>query len=105
MTTYPEVLDRVPIDLIPCHIAAAGRNGSHCFNILWIGDARDLVAQMLALRSRGLRSSLTTLHLQDADEVRLLLGYPTRQRKSRSFQSVGTPAPTSRRSSAQPQDM
>jgi nitroreductase len=71
-----EVLERVPVHLIPCHIAQPA--GSDPFSLsTFYGSIMPAVwSLMLALRSRGLGSSLTTLHLQDAAEISTLLGIP-----------------------------
>lgn len=68
-------LHRVPVLLIPCIIGVPGRQG-------WNGAALfgSIIPAMwnfnLALRSRGLGTCFTTLHLQKEDEVRQLLGIP-----------------------------
>lgn len=71
-----EILDRVPVHVIPCiegrvdgatNAAAAGHYGS-ILPAVW--------SFMLALRSRGLGSVWTTLHLFDEAETAQLLGIP-----------------------------
>jgi nitroreductase len=71
-----EVLDRVPVHVIPCiegrfdnspNMMAAARYGS-IIPAAW--------SFMLALRSRGLGSAWTTLHLYKEKEVAALLGIP-----------------------------
>ena len=71
-----EVLDRVPIHLIPCHIAQPAGTDPFSLSTFYGSVMPAIWSLMLALRSRGLGSSLTTLHLQDAGEVRSLLGIP-----------------------------
>lgn len=70
-----EVLDRVPVLIIPCFEGQPGddlaRQASFFGSIMpatW--------SLMLALRSRGLGSTWTTLHLQYAQETATLLGIP-----------------------------
>lgn len=71
-----EVLDRVPVLVVPCierrvdpanTVAAASLYGS-ILPAVW--------SFMLALRSRGLGSAWTTLHLSREDEAAALLGIP-----------------------------
>jgi len=71
-----EVLDRVPVHVIPCiegrfdnspNMMAAARYGS-IIPAAW--------SFMLALRSRGLGSAWTTLHLYKEKEAAALLGIP-----------------------------
>jgi nitroreductase len=71
-----EVLDRVPVHVIPCiqgrvdnapNMMAAARYGS-IIPAAW--------SFMLALRSRGLGSAWTTLHLFKEKEAAALLGIP-----------------------------
>jgi nitroreductase len=73
----PEVLDRVPVHVIPCvqgridmapNVAAASMYGS-IMPAVW--------NFMLALRSRGLGSAWTTLHLLKEREAADLLGIPS----------------------------
>ena len=72
----PGRLDRVPVHVIPCiegrvdnapNLAAASRYGS-ILPAAW--------SFMLALRSRGLGSAWTTLHLYKEKEAAELLGIP-----------------------------
>jgi nitroreductase len=71
-----EVLDRVPVLVVPCierrvdpasTVAAASLYGS-ILPAVW--------SFMLALRSRGLGAAWTTLHLSREDEAAALLGIP-----------------------------
>jgi nitroreductase len=71
-----EILDRVPVHVIPCiegradnapNLASASRYGS-IIPAAW--------SFMLALRSRGLGSAWTTLHLYKEKEAAELLGIP-----------------------------
>jgi nitroreductase len=71
-----EVLDRVPVHLIPCHVAQATGTDEYALSTLYGSVMPATWSLMLALRSRGLGSSLTTLHLQESAEIRSLLGIP-----------------------------
>jgi nitroreductase len=68
-------LARVPVLIVPCIIGVPGRQG-------WNGAALygSIIPAMwsfqLALRSRGLGTCFTTIHLEREDEVRDLLGIP-----------------------------
>lgn len=72
-----EIFEQVPVHVIPCvegrglaaagNVGAAGVYGS-IFPAVW--------SFQLALRSRGLASSLTTLHLMHESEAAELLGIP-----------------------------
>ncbi len=76
-TYLAEIFDRVPVHVVPCvegrelasvgNVGAAGIYGS-IFPAVW--------SFQLALRSRGLASSLTTLHLMHEAEAAELLGIP-----------------------------
>lgn len=72
-----EIFEQVPVHVIPCvegrELAAAGNVGAagvygSIFPAVW--------SFQLALRSRGLASSLTTLHLMHESEAAELLGIP-----------------------------
>ena len=68
-------LHRVPVLVVPCIVGVPGRQG-------WNGAALfgSIIPAMwsfqLALRSRGLGTCFTTLHLEREAEVRSLLGIP-----------------------------
>jgi nitroreductase len=70
------VLDRVTVHLIPCHIASPAGSDPFALSTFYGSVMPAIWSLMLALRSRGLGSSLTTLHLQDASEISSLLGIP-----------------------------
>jgi nitroreductase len=72
-----EVLDRVPVLVIPCHVDRLGPDVPTFARSVFYGSVLPAVwSFMLALRARGLGSSLTTLHLQDEARVAELLGIP-----------------------------
>lgn len=71
-----EVLDRVPVHLIPCHIGQAAGTDEYSLSTFYGSVMPAVWSLMLALRSRGLGSSLTTLHLRESSEIRGLLGIP-----------------------------
>lgn len=72
-----ENLDRVPVHVIPC---ALGRVGATAVSAEWAGFLGSIFPAVwsfqLALRSRGLGSVLTTLHLYREAEAAQLLGIP-----------------------------
>jgi nitroreductase len=71
-----EVLERVPVHLIPCHVAQPPGTDEYALSTFYGSVMPAMWSMMLALRSRGLGSSLTTLHLQQSTEIRSLLGIP-----------------------------
>jgi nitroreductase len=71
-----DVLDRVPIHVIPCHIAQPAGTDPFSLSTFYGSVMPAIWSLMLALRSRGLGSSLTTLHLHDTNELSSLLGIP-----------------------------
>jgi nitroreductase len=71
-----EVLERVPVHLIPCHVAQPTGTDEYAMSTFYGSVMPAMWSLMLALRSRGLGSSLTTLHLQQSAEIRSLLGIP-----------------------------
>jgi nitroreductase len=71
-----DVLERVAVHLIPCHIAQPTGLDSYWLSTFYGSVMPAVWSMMLALRSRGLGSSLTTLHLKDASEIGELLGIP-----------------------------
>jgi len=72
-----EVLDRVPIHVIPCHVDRPPADGDPFALSVFYGSIMPAVwSLMLALRGRGLGSSFTTLHLQHESAVAKLLGVP-----------------------------
>ena len=71
-----EVLERVPVHLIPCHVAQPTGTDEYALSTFYGSVMPAMWSLMLALRSRGLGSSLTTLHLQHSAEIRSLLGIP-----------------------------
>jgi nitroreductase len=71
-----DVLDRVPVHLIPCHVGRPTGTDEYALATFYGSVMPATWSLMLALRSRGLGSSLTTLHLQESAEVTSLLGIP-----------------------------
>jgi nitroreductase len=71
-----DVLDRVPVHLIPCHVGRPMGMDEYSLATFYGSVMPATWSLMLALRSRGLGSSLTTLHLQESGEIRSLLGIP-----------------------------
>jgi len=85
-----EVMGRAPILVIPCQLGSPGEASTLLKAGGYPHDLSDNVAAsgfygsvwpavwsfMLALRSRGLGSALTTMHLALEDEAALLLGIP-----------------------------
>ena len=71
-----EVLDRVPVHVIPC-IQGRADNAPNVVSASMYGSVMPAVwSFMLALRSRGLGSAWTTLHLLKEKEAAELLGIP-----------------------------
>jgi nitroreductase len=71
------VLERVPVLVIPCHVDRLAPEAPTFARSVFYGSVLPAVwSLMLALRARGLGSSLTTLHLQDEARVSELLGIP-----------------------------
>jgi nitroreductase len=71
------VLGQVPALVIPCHIERPPADPTPYSLSVFYGSVMPAVwSLILALRSRGLGSSLTTLHLQCEAEVAELLGIP-----------------------------
>jgi nitroreductase len=68
-----ERLERVPVHVIPC-IEDYTKGQAHAG--VWASIYPAVWSFQLALRSRGLGSVLTTLHLPRADEAAALLGIP-----------------------------
>jgi len=72
-----ENLQHVPVHVIPCIVNPIGPAGPAA---AWAGLMGSIFPAIwsfqLALRSRGLGSCLTTLHLRAADKVAALLGLP-----------------------------
>ena len=68
-----ERLERVPVHVIPC-IEDYTKGRAHAG--VWASIYPAVWSFQLALRSRGLGSVLTTLHLPRADEAASLLGIP-----------------------------
>jgi nitroreductase len=85
-----KIMGKVPVLLIPCALGTAAQSESFFENLGYGGDSlRNLVASgfygsiwpavwsfMLAARSRGLGSALTTMHLALEREMGELLGIP-----------------------------
>jgi nitroreductase len=71
-----DVLDRVPVHVIPCIEGRAG-NANNLSGASFYGSIMQAAwSFMLALRARGLGSVWTTLHLQREEEAAKLLGIP-----------------------------
>jgi nitroreductase len=68
-----ERLERVPVHVIPC---IEDYTKGHPHAGVWASIYPAVWSFQLALRSRGLGSVLTTLHLPRADEAAALLGIP-----------------------------
>jgi len=71
-----EILDRVPVHVIPC-IEGRADNLPNIMSASIYGSIMPAAwSFMLALRSRGLGSAWTTLHLMKEKEAAALLGIP-----------------------------
>jgi nitroreductase len=71
------VLGQVPALVIPCHIERPPNDPTPYSLSVFYGSVMPAIwSFILALRSRGLGTSLTTLHLQHESEVGSLLGIP-----------------------------
>lgn len=71
------VLDQVPLHVIPCQFGRPPADGNVRELSSFYGSIMPAVwSFMLALRSRGLGSTLTTLHLGREREIAELLGIP-----------------------------
>lgn len=71
------VLGQVPALVIPCHVDRPPDDPTPYSLSVFYGSVMPAVwSFILALRSRGLGTSLTTLHLQREPEVAALLGIP-----------------------------
>jgi nitroreductase len=71
-----EVLHRVPVMLIPCHVGRIDGADATTQAGYWGSILPAVWSYMLALRARGLGSAWTTLHLPKEREVADLLGIP-----------------------------
>jgi nitroreductase len=67
---------RVPVMLIPCQWGRVDGAGNEAQAAFWGSLLPAVWSFMLALRSRGLGSAWTTLHLSHEEEVAELLGIP-----------------------------
>ena len=71
-----EILDRVPVHVIPC-LPGRADNSPNIMSASMYGSIIPAAwSFMLALRSRGLGSAWTTLHLMKEKEAAALLGIP-----------------------------
>jgi nitroreductase len=71
------VLSQVPVLVIPCHIDRPPDDPTPYSLSVFYGSVMPAIwSFILALRSRGLGTSLTTLHLRHEEEVARLLGIP-----------------------------
>lgn len=71
-----EILDRVPVHVIPC-LEGRADNAPNILSASMYGSVIPAAwSFMLALRSRGLGSAWTTLHLMKEKEAAALLGIP-----------------------------
>jgi nitroreductase len=71
-----DVLDRVPVHVIPC-IEGRADNPNNMSGASFYGSIMQAVwSFMLGLRARGLGTVWTTLHLQREEEAAKLLGIP-----------------------------
>jgi nitroreductase len=76
-TYLADVLARVPVHVIPCILDRVPANAKQGLMAGFYGSILPAVwSFQLALRSRGLGSVWTTLHLEHEDEVGELLGIP-----------------------------
>ena len=77
---FAERLTQVPIQVIPClqgHVIPADASAAHAASVSYYGSIFPAIwSFQLALRSRGLGSVLTTLHLAFEAESREILGLP-----------------------------
>lgn len=71
-----EHLDRVPVHVVPCVSGGNPAGGGAAAAALYGSIFPAVWSFQLALRSRGLGSTLTTLHLVREEEVAKLLGIP-----------------------------
>jgi nitroreductase len=77
-TYLAEHLHEVPVHVIPCMLDRVPANAKQGLMAGYYGSILPAVwSFQLALRSRGLGSAWTTLHLEYEDEVGELLGIPT----------------------------
>jgi nitroreductase len=71
-----EVLHRVPVLVVPC-IEGRPEGLSHTYAAAYYGSIQPAIwSLMLALRSRGIGSSWTSIHLRREREAAALLGIP-----------------------------
>jgi nitroreductase len=76
-THLADHLHEVPVHVIPCQLDRVGDQGSVVEGASYYGSILPAVwSFMLALRSRGLASAWTTLHLAYEQEAAELLGIP-----------------------------
>jgi nitroreductase len=71
-----EILDRVPVHVIPCIVGRADNAPNVVSASMYASIIPAAWSFMLALRSRGLGSAWTTLHLIKEQEAAELLGNP-----------------------------
>lgn len=71
-----EILDRVPVHVIPCIVGRADNAPNVVSASMYASIIPAAWSFMLALRSRGLGSAWTTLHLLKEQEAAELLGIP-----------------------------
>lgn len=71
-----EILDRVPVHVVPCLVGRADNAPNVVSASMYASIIPAAWSFMLALRSRGLGSAWTTLHLIKEQEAAELLGIP-----------------------------
>jgi nitroreductase len=70
-------LHRVPVHVIPCHLGRPNCEGGNVeLSTLYGSIVQAVWSFQLALRSRGLGSAWTTMHLKDEQGVAAILGIP-----------------------------
>lgn len=70
-----DVIDRVPVFVIPC-VLGRPEGGNDMLSVFYGGIFPAVWNLQLALRSRGLGSTLTTYHLEREAEAAAMLGIP-----------------------------
>jgi nitroreductase len=70
-----DVIERVPVFVIPC-VTGRPRNGNSAMSVFYGGIFPAVWNFQLALRSRGLGSTLTSYHLECEAEAAEILGIP-----------------------------
>lgn len=71
-----DVIERVPVFVIPCLLGRPPRGGNAALSVFYGGIFPAVWSFQLALRSRGLGSTLTSYHLEREAEAAEILGIP-----------------------------